>query len=481
MKAFILAGSFFFFGISPFVLRATTLLTGAAALLFLVLFAARRFGAAWGAAFALLVVADPAFVTAVVYDTGPVAVSLALKSLALWLLASSEESPRAWPRRLAAGVALGMCVWDKSHSLWLLLAAPAAAWLLPRGKRAEAGAQIFAGALIGAAPWLIYNAVNPFITFRDPGNQGWTLAAHFGRIVYWLGMRLGLLAAALTGRGSLTMVAGEPMSPALAPALLVSTFLGASAFLVWRRGPGSREGLTEAGRWLGLSTAIFGFALLSPVPVKWHHLMLLWPFPQFALIAILRGLPVSRRSRSVRISVVALCLLPAAFDLGALNAFRNETIRDRGGRMFAEAVRDAAAWIGAREASRPGTVVLCGYALAAPVAVYSAGRAVCSDADPEFLSHLQTAAPQMAAGDLLWTSPVMDYGGWQGESAALVELNERIPHERAAVFLDAANRPLVEIFRSASRDARSLREDLAAVHASVPASRSREDADVLPA
>ena len=185
--------------------------------------------------------------------------------------------------------------------------------------------------------------------------------------------------------------------------------------------------------------------------------MLLWPFPQLALVGLMHAAWGEPRGVEGRAALAVICLLPLAFNLSALGVFRRGVERTRGGRMFASAAGDFANWVVRRQAERPGNVLICGNPVDAPLAVHSGGKGWC-----RYPSYLRALAPddiaeRLARGDLLWTSPRMDMQGRTMTSPELAELERFIPHELLASFPDAAGVPWIQVFGARTRNAKALR------------------------
>jgi hypothetical protein len=312
LKTYLLYWPMKVFGISSEVVRWTTLSIGAAAVFFSVLAASSLYGPFWASVLGCLIATDPALVLAGCYDSAPAIVSLALKMVGLWLLI------RWWERggnvRLfAAGLAFGLCLWDKSHFLWFIFAGISCMALLWRQELIARSSpwsvlSLAAGFCVGSAPFLIYNTVHPLATFLFFPRHGWDLVVFLKFLPLLLLKRGALFFGLFTGARSYMHVGGVPTTNLLPSSLLAPgqhnmhvaslplLFLPGLAFLLEVLIAGvviirarRRDSWTLRGTraWLWLTFLIFLAACLTPAPVKFFHFYVLYPFPQLALIAFL--------------------------------------------------------------------------------------------------------------------------------------------------------------------------------------------------
>ncbi len=359
-KIFLLYVPFKLFGAGTSPLRWTTLAIASLIPFFVVLLAARLYGLYLGALLGVLVAADHALILIGCFDTGPAVLMLLWKLSGLWLLAEWWLG-RGKPLLLfGAGWVFGMALWDKSHFLWVLAALPVCAVLLPWRKWRErlTAANVAAGLggfLLGAAPYLIHNLMNPLVSIKDPGHLGWDLMVHLPRLTYWIAERGNILIDTLSGSGQYSVAGVERNGPILFTfvATLALTLILAPFGLLRRRG----GTLRHAAFWLALSGLIFLAACLSPVPVKWHHLYTIYPLPYIAMTAmiahVLAHYPalVSRRNWWV-VPFFAACVFS---QLWVLRDFRRDALRTGGGIQFERAMEDVARWASQRHAEEPDT------------------------------------------------------------------------------------------------------------------------------
>jgi tetratricopeptide (TPR) repeat protein len=408
LKSLFLAPVFLLFGVGVGTLRAATLGFGVLGIAAFVCLVSELFGPAWAAAAGLWMALDPAWVLVCTFDSGPAALSVALKLAGLALLVRSAKEPPGRAAAFGAGLVFGLGVWDKAHFLWFLaaLAVCAAAGRLSRARGLDRAAWVWlaVGLAIGAAPFLEFNLVHPLLTFLHPMHQGWSLSSHLAALPGWTSERFKTAAEALSGAYWAKFVSGAPLEGWeraywIGPACQAGAAAWAAARLVRREGAGSLRG---AGWWLLLGTATFAFACLAPLPVKAHHLYLLYPIPQLALIALLHR-SFSRpplTSRPFRFWGAALlggqC---AALAVSAL------ALASTGGSpRFYRGLSDATRWIEDWHERHPGARMY-GFAIENSVSVHSGGRLALLSGGPRGPFESPSASivllPQPAFGDSL--------------------------------------------------------------------------------
>jgi hypothetical protein len=332
-------------------LRVPVLLLGALSI-GIFFFTARRLAGTWAAALAALVLAtDAVYLLTCVFDWGPVAIQHALFAAVLYCAVRCAERPRArW--LFLGGLAAGLALWDKALFGWVLAGAGLAllavfgreVWRLARNRRFAAAA--VGGFVLGAAPFLYYNAQRDFRTFAGQtlgGGPGWkekvaamdiTLngSGLFGYLVRespegppanlkpWEKAPLWLVEKTGGHRASLQhvlLVAALALAPLIAPAGLrrLGLFL-AAAF--------------GAGWGLMILTAGAGASL--------HHTVLLWPLPQMSLALALAGVGW-RFPRRGRVAAAALALIAAASNGLVLNQYLAHFIAAGPALIWTDAIR----------------------------------------------------------------------------------------------------------------------------------------------
>lgn len=124
-------------------------------------------------------------------------------ALIVWLVARLDHhlhhAGRVDPAREALtrrelvglGVALGVGWWVSP--LLLLVGLPALAWVLFRDAgRLDHWTRVLVGAVIGAAPWIVWNVIHAFSSLRQPASLGSDAPGRFGEGIAKLAVLLGL-------------------------------------------------------------------------------------------------------------------------------------------------------------------------------------------------------------------------------------------------------------------------------------------------
>lgn len=376
-KIFLLYLPFKLFGSGAVPLRATVLLVAALTPAFAFLLVRRLYGTRLAAAIAVLVAADPALVLSC-FEAAPATLMLAEKLLGLLLLAEWWEGK---PRRrylAGAGWAFGMALWDKSHFLWVLAALPVCALLLPwRKLRARADARGLAAGLagfaLGAAPYLLHNAIHPLASINNPANGGWPLAQHLTQLPRWVAARWAILVNTLSGTGQYGACGA---TPPLQARWALWTTLGASgaaaAFVARRRR--RLEELRQGAFWYALAASIFAAACLSPVPVKWHHLYAVYPLPHLGLAALLAAAFRADRALERRSGMwLLVCAAVLLCELSVLAEFRSVSSRTGGGLQFARGWEEVAAWMRQEHLREPDAIFFVDDGIENRATVYTGG------------------------------------------------------------------------------------------------------------
>jgi tetratricopeptide (TPR) repeat protein len=239
-------------------------------------------------------------------------------------------------------------------------------------------ASFAAGLAAGAAPWLAFNAAQPFATFLDPGHQGWPLAEHLASVGRWTGFRARLWLDMADGVDALFRAAGPRLEWLALPVAAEAVLGGILAYVLAAKGPRTR--LRPAAYWLGLAVLIFAFACLSPVPVKGHHLYAAYPFGLLALVSLAASATEGRllARSSARLAAAALVCAQAAALAGAWSSLRSTG----GSSFFYRGTADMASWL---QSNAGGAPVYAMRRLTGPLLIESGGavdaREV-EDADP---------------------------------------------------------------------------------------------------
>jgi hypothetical protein len=333
-----------------------------------------RFAALIGA---VLLATDPSYFLTTVFDWGPVAFQhLLLVSgiLFVYHFIHSPVAPRStepetesirspWRRRvpvplrskrdifLSLGfLCLGLGLWDKALLSWSLIGLALAVLLvfpkdLWRVLTPRAAAIATVSFLLGATPLVLYNARSGLKTFRGNAKIAWSEVAP-----KWVQVKSTLDGSALFGY--LVREEWEPLSVAPSPGTpadwslalrnrageqrqtwgYAAFFLAAAAIPLW---------------WTRRRAVLFGLIYLA---VAWllmaathdaggsaHHVVLLWPFPQFILAIVLGCLAERFGKAGLLLAGLATGLL-AAQNLLVLNQYYTQATRFCGGTVWTDAM-----------------------------------------------------------------------------------------------------------------------------------------------
>jgi hypothetical protein len=316
LKSWIYAPLLYFLKPSAYMLRTPVLLMAAVTIYLFFKFVRGTCGtrAAWIAS--ALLASDSTYLLMSCFDWGPVAVQhLLLVSGALCFLKFFDKKGR---RYLYAGSFLfGLAVWDKAIFLWTLAGLAIAAVAVYRKAflrplRPMAVVCAAGGFLIGALPFVAYNARNHWEAFDRP----WVAIKD-------LPERLGILESTLDGSALLGTLVREGDAPVSAFRLtrvesltraIDGRFGGPShnpmawllalslALLPFQRSRAAVAGL------LSLILA-YAFMLVSNGGGAAHHVVLLWPLPHFVIAAVWARI-LSRRPRRLVVMLTGFVCLP---------------------------------------------------------------------------------------------------------------------------------------------------------------------------
>lgn len=260
---------------------------------------ARRFlPAAFAAAAAWLLAADPMYLLTGTFDWGPVALQHLLALTMAWAVARLHETGR-WQWAAAAGLACGLGVWDKVSFLWLL-AGLIAAYAAAAGKQAWAlwrrwplPAAALAGAAAGSLVFLRYNLRYDLATFR--ASAGFEPAAIPAKL---LGLWQTLNGWALYG----FLVDGRGDSRLGVQGFLLIAALACIPFVR----PYRRFALFAAS---AMAVSFILMVSMRNAGESSHHVILLWPLPQLIIAAAAAGLWQHSKPWKLLVgSLLAACL-----------------------------------------------------------------------------------------------------------------------------------------------------------------------------
>ncbi len=296
---------------------------------------------------AILLATDPSFLLTTVFDWGPVALQHLFLVSGVLLMLHFAHTRRQWALALGFGC-LGMGLWDKALLSWSLvglgLAVLCVFWREFRELLSWRTAAIAtASFLLGAAPLVLYNARHGFKTFR--GNAKINLAEIAPK---WEHVKSTLDGSALFGylvREEWEETKIEPADPVARASYQLRTWVGERRFgfgywlflaavatvpVWWRRRKAMLFALVYlAGSWLLM-------AATHDAGASAHHVVLLWPFPQFAA-AITLGCLSDRGKPWMALTGVILGLV-AAQNLLVLNQYYTQATRVCGGAVWTDAI-----------------------------------------------------------------------------------------------------------------------------------------------
>jgi hypothetical protein len=255
---------------------------------------------------ALLLALDPSFVLTTTFDWGPVALQHLF--LVLGIIGVHRFAQTGSRRALAWGFAcLGLGLWDKALFVWSLvgLSVAVAAVFPLRLWRALSfrNAALAAGAfLLGALPLVIYNVRFPLNTFR--GNASLSTADFPIKAV---NLRSTLDGSALFGyfvREEWEPQPRELTGPVERASARLRDWTGARRFgyLPWALGASllllplaRRHAPAVLFAFLSMAVSWTLMALTRDAGGSAHHVVLLWPFPHFAVALVAAAFWESRR------------------------------------------------------------------------------------------------------------------------------------------------------------------------------------------
>ncbi len=278
---------------SVYLLRVPVLLLGAVTIYLFSIFVRRTCGNRGALIAAALLATDSTYLLTSCFDWGPVVFQHFLLVSGALLFMKFFDSGR--DRYLYGGsFVFGLAVWDKAVFLWTLAALLISVSLLYRDvifrnicvKGCIVAVVVFS---LGASPFLAYNLQN-----------GWTAFVFPSPAAMDLGNRWGILRSTLDGSSLYGYLVREENAPPSAVqltsiercALFIETHMGehSQSPMVWLLGasiamlPFRRSKTAFAGM-IALTLA-YTFMLLSNGGGAAHHVVLLWPLPQFVIAAI---------------------------------------------------------------------------------------------------------------------------------------------------------------------------------------------------
>ncbi|BDC52560.1 hypothetical protein F183_A48750 [Bryobacterales bacterium F-183] len=349
LKSWVYAAIYGLFTPSLFSLRIPPAVIGAATIAVFSAFlskATKSLPAAIAAAFLLAL--DPSFLLMTVYDWGPVAFQHLFLVCGCYLLWKFANNPDAQRPLFLGFFCLGMGLWDKALLSWSLIGLSiATVSVFHRELRQlftlrRAGIAIL-GFLIGGAPLVLYNVRHGLKTFRGNAKIDWSEVAP-----KWVHAKSTLDGSALFGY--LVREEWEKTSVPPAPGLATTSYalreavgerrqtLGYWAFLIsalavplwWRR----RRAAFFALIYLACAWTIM--AATKDAGASAHHVVLLWPFPQFVIALAFAGLADRGRWGVLTLGIVVGVLSTQNFLV--LNQYYTQATRFCGGTVWTDAM-----------------------------------------------------------------------------------------------------------------------------------------------
>jgi len=268
----------------------------------------------------LLLATDTMFLFTTCYDWGPVALQHLLTLAGLAMMIEFARQGRRWTLLLGF-FCFGLALWDKALFLWIFSGLVVATLVIfPRELWARCSLKNFglaaAGLCLGALPLIAYNAASNLATLRS--NSSFDVAQLPSRVhalrITWDGEILwGYMVHAPWSPGAprvpgtmlermsgvVHSLGGFRYHNQLEPAFWVALAL---VPLLW---------FTQARRPLlfcliAMAVAWFQMAITKDAGLSAHHVVLLWPFPQWFLAVALVEASRWKALRWKRIGVVAL-------------------------------------------------------------------------------------------------------------------------------------------------------------------------------
>jgi 4-amino-4-deoxy-L-arabinose transferase-like glycosyltransferase len=323
--------------------RVPMLLAGAASI-WLFYLALRRTAGPRAAAFgAALLATDACYLLTSVFDWGPVALQHLLLTGAMYLLVRFAQKREH--RALAGGFfLLGLAMWDKALSVWMIsgmaVAAGVVFWRpiaeLVTRRRVAIAALWF---VLGASPLLIFNVKTHWSTFR--GNVKRDTAD--------IGGKARMLMNTVNGQGLFSYLNDEDWqtprphsgSTTLADAVdhprhtlmfyAVMLALLAAPFAGWR------AFRTVAFCAIALAVAWIQMALTANTGGSVHHTILLWPLPVWIVAVSFTGL-AERLGRAATPVLAIVAVLLVGSNLLVLNEYHLMMSRNGGSVSWSDAI-----------------------------------------------------------------------------------------------------------------------------------------------
>ncbi len=419
LKTWIYAPLFAVFPPSPWSLRVPVILLGALSVFLFTLLLYSAGGKTAACIGGALLVTDPVFALTNNFDWGPVAFQHFLLITGLLALTRFHRTA-AVPWLALAAFSFGLALWDKALFIWLLLPICIAGLLIwPKAVRRHLTLRntlaALASFLLGAAPLLLFNATHAWVTFRS----------HTIFSAAELPAKLHVLRATVNGSVLFGyLVRGQSKTDLLEYGVLVA--LAALPF-IWR---------TEVRK-----AAVFTLFVLVAAWAQMafncdtgggaHHIILLWPFPQFLIALVF--------SRFRRLGPVA-CLILVAANLGVFQRYWHNLITEGPAIVWSDAIGPLS-----QDSALTGANPICllDWGLTDPLQILFKGTLPLRDPDSSYLK----------IPEALWVSHVTGQEFSRGlntklEAEATSQGLRKVP---VKTYNDRHGNPIFETFRFTSR------------------------------
>jgi hypothetical protein len=410
----------------------------------------------------VLLATDTVYLLTTCFDWGPVALqhALALAGIALLLKFAStgKRTTLFW-----GFFWFGLALWDKALFLWLFIGLGAATaavfprelWLRATPRNLGLAA---AGLLMGALPLVAYNAVSNFDTFRS--NSAFSLAQFPSRLhalrITWDGEILwDYMVHAPWAPGkirepetALVHVSAEVHSlagfrhhyyNALEPAFWVALAL---VPLLWFT-PARRAMLFCL---LAMAVAWLQMALTKDAGLGAHHVVLLWPLPQWflavALVEATAWKPLGWKHAGAILLAAAVVFLTVE-NLLLTNEYFYQLASYGPTKSWSDAIFELSNELGHIQADH---LVLDDWGILTPLIVLNGNRLPLVFADQSFPGRSRDA--QRLAQDV-WIGHTPQFQQWAGENERIGAVARAAGLEKHIIetVADRNGRPVFEIFR----------------------------------
>jgi 4-amino-4-deoxy-L-arabinose transferase-like glycosyltransferase len=465
LKTWVFAAIFSIFSPSIWSIRVPPALIGSVTIiLFSILLTKAGNLARAGLIGAILLATDPSFLLTTVYDWGPVAFQHLFLVAGVLLLLQYTHDPHR-DRFLSLGFAcLGLGLWDKALLSWslfglgvaTLLVFPTQFWKLLNRRAATIAIASF---LAGAAPLVLYNIRTNLKTFRS--NTKLSLAEIQPK---WVHVKGTLDGSALFGYLVREEWEEKSVVPAAGSAAEASyeirkrvgemrrtwsyhAFLLAVAAipLWWIR----RRAVLFAILYLAASWLLM--AATHDAGASAHHVVLLWPFPQF-VTAIALGCLAERFGNLGLLAAGLATGLLASQNLLVLNQYYTQATRVCGGAVWTDAVEPLRLAVVRR---KPATVNIVGWGTEFTLTTLErgalrlrdvAGHVASEPASPEDQAAVEAIASE-PGGLFIGHTPELEIQQGAGKRLASAAARAGFRKELLETIYDRCGRASFEVYR----------------------------------